>query len=223
MKHISEIALIGCLFAVGVFTAPDDSYGETADVQELLWVERGKQAVRSKLKDPDSADFRNVFFHRGSDDIPVICGEVNSKNSFGGFGGFQKFISAGSAEMTFLEEEVSDFGNLWNTLCADQAGNPSSTNDLSPVPNAPERTVAASSYTGMWAVQLGAFSNQENAEQFAVDLRRQGFAAFISQLSTSSGQLHRVRIGPQKDRESAEAMAARLQKAGHTGQVLPHP
>lgn len=223
MKHISEIALIGFLIAVGVFTAPDDSHGETTDVQELLWVERGKQVVKSKLKDPNSAEFRNVFFHRGSDDIPVTCGEVNSKNSFGGFGGFQKFISAGSAEMTFLEEEVSDFWNLWNTLCADQAGNPSSTNHLSPVPNAPERTVAASSYTGMWVVQLGAFSNQENAEQLTVDLRRQGFAAFLSQLSTSSGQLHRVRIGPQKDRESAEAMAARLQKAGHTGQVLPHP
>ncbi len=82
---------------------------------------------------------------------------------------------------------------------------------------------AAGSATGMWAVQLGSFANQQNAEKLAADLRKQGFAAFLSQLSTSSGQLHRVRIGPQKDRESAEAMAARLQKAGHIGQVLPHP
>jgi len=92
----------------------------------------------------------------------------------------------------------------------------------------PERATAtpvqaAGSATGMWAVQLGSFANQQNAEKLAADLRKQGFAAFLSQLSTSSGQLHRVRIGPQKDRESAEAMAARLQKAGHTGQVLPHP
>jgi len=48
-------------------------------------------------------------------------------------------------------------------------------------------------------------------------------SAFLSELSTSSGQLHRVRIGPQKDRESAEAMAERLRKAGHKGQVVPHP
>jgi len=92
----------------------------------------------------------------------------------------------------------------------------------------PERATAtpvqaAGSATGMWAVQLGSFANQQNAEKLAADLRKQGFAAFLSQLSTSSGQLHRVRIGPQKDRESAEAMAARLQKVGHTGQVLPHP
>jgi len=83
--------------------------------------------------------------------------------------------------------------------------------------------VATSSSTGMWAVQLGSFGNQKNAEGLAADLRKQGFAAFLSQISTASGQLHRVRIGPQKDRESAEAMAARLQKAGHKGQVVPHP
>lgn len=82
---------------------------------------------------------------------------------------------------------------------------------------------AAGSTTGMWAVQLGSFANKQNAEILAAELRKQNFAAFLSQISTSSGQLHRVRIGPQKDRESADAMAARLLKAGHTGKVLPHP
>ena len=82
---------------------------------------------------------------------------------------------------------------------------------------------AAASSSGMWAVQLGSFSNKANAEKLAADLRKQGYAAFLSQLKTSSGQLHRVRIGPQKDRESADAMAAKLLKVGHKGQVLPHP
>ncbi|MCP5093802.1 MAG: hypothetical protein GY949_23105 [Gammaproteobacteria bacterium] len=79
------------------------------------------------------------------------------------------------------------------------------------------------STTGMWAVQLGSFSNKENAEKLAADLRKQGYAAFLSQLATGTGPLHRVRIGPQKDRESAEAMANRLSKVGHKGQVVPHP
>jgi len=92
-----------------------------------------------------------------------------------------------------------------------------------PAKPAAEKSAANVSSTGMWAVQLGSFGDQENAERLAADLRKQGFAAFLSQLSTSSGQLHRVRIGPQKDRESAEAMAARLQKAGQKGQVVPHP
>ncbi len=79
------------------------------------------------------------------------------------------------------------------------------------------------SSTGMWAVQLGSFSNKENADKLAADLRKQGYAAFLSQLKTDGGQLHRVRIGPQKDRDSAEAMAKRLLKVGHKGQVVPHP
>ena len=87
-----------------------------------------------------------------------------------------------------------------------------------PVPAQP-----AASTTGMWAVQLGSFSNKQNAEKLAADLRKQGYAAFLSQLETDSGRLHRVRIGPQKDRASAETMAARLVKVGHKGQVVPHP
>ena len=90
-------------------------------------------------------------------------------------------------------------------------------------PAAQQTAPAGDSPTGMWAVQLGSFGNQQNAERLAADLRKQGFAAFLSQLSTGSGELHRVRIGPQKDRESAEAMAERLAKAGHKGQVVPHP
>lgn len=91
-----------------------------------------------------------------------------------------------------------------------------------PAPEPAAQTQAAST-TGMWAVQLGSFSNKDNAEKLAADLRKQGYAAFLSQLQTSSGPLHRVRIGPQKDRESAEAMAARLLKVNHKGQVVPHP
>lgn len=96
--------------------------------------------------------------------------------------------------------------------------------ESSPAPEAlskPPQQVASS--TGMWAVQLGSFKNKENAEKLAADLRKQGYAAFLSQLLTNSGKLHRVRVGPQKDRASAEAMAARLLQAGHQGQVLPHP
>jgi DedD protein len=81
----------------------------------------------------------------------------------------------------------------------------------------------AESTTGMWAVQLGSFSNQGNAEKLAADLRKQGYAAFLSRLEMGSGALHRVRIGPQKDREGAESVAAKLAKSGHSGQVVPHP
>ncbi len=79
------------------------------------------------------------------------------------------------------------------------------------------------SSTGMWAVQLGSFSNKQNAEKLAADLRGNGYAAFISRSSTNTGSWHRVRIGPQKDRENAETVARKLAAEGHKGQVVPHP
>lgn len=87
----------------------------------------------------------------------------------------------------------------------------------------PPPAPAAQSATGMWAVQLGSFSNKDNAERLATELRGKGYAAFLSQLSSASGQLHRVRVGPQKDRSSAEDIAAQLARGGHRGQVVPHP
>jgi len=88
-------------------------------------------------------------------------------------------------------------------------------------PAGPDAAVQSS--TGMWAVQLGSFSSQDNAERLAADLRKQGYAAFLSQLQTSSGKLHRVRVGPQKDRAEAESVASKLSAKGHKGQVVPHP
>lgn len=86
-------------------------------------------------------------------------------------------------------------------------------------PPEPKETSA----TGMYAVQLGAFSDQAKADKLAADLRKQGFAAFLTRVSTDKGQLHRVRIGPQADRAAAEAVAKKLDSSGHTSRVVPHP
>lgn len=92
-------------------------YDQSMDTQKIGWMKRGMGAVRAKLKDGDSAKFQDVFFVRGADGIPLACGEVNSKNSFGAYGGFQRFVSSGDAKLTFLEEEVSDFANVWKRFC----------------------------------------------------------------------------------------------------------
>jgi len=46
--------------------------------------------VAAELKDPSSAQFRNV--EQVGD---RVCGEVNARNSFGGYAGFQQFYVKG--------------------------------------------------------------------------------------------------------------------------------
>lgn len=87
-------------------------------LKETAWIGKGKNAVLSKLKDPDSATFKDTYFFQGKDNAPMTCGQVNSKNSFGGFVGFQRFVSAGSTELTFLETEVADFEAVWSRYCS---------------------------------------------------------------------------------------------------------
>jgi len=94
---------------------PDTTLDE--EWQKLAWIDKGKDIVRAGMRAPSSVVFRNEYFNRGELGTPVACGEVNAKNGFGAYIGFQRFISAGSDKFTFLESEVVDFSTLWRTLC----------------------------------------------------------------------------------------------------------
>lgn len=93
------------------------------------WNFESQQSIRARLKDPDSAEFRNVRFYSGSGQ-PVTCGEVNSKNGFGGYTGFQQFIASGTvANLAFLQSDMTtsvEWANSWNRFCdkaeTDRAG-----------------------------------------------------------------------------------------------------
>lgn len=81
------------------------------------WVTSGQIAVKARLRDPGSVEWGELWFAWGVDGVPVVCGRFNAKNGFGGYMGMQRFISAGSPELTFFQSEVSDFSNAWELLC----------------------------------------------------------------------------------------------------------
>lgn len=70
--------------------------------------------VKNHLKNPSSAQFRNVH---------GACGEVNAKNSFGGYSGFTRYIGA-DENMVILEGDgqmiPSEFEAAWQG-CLDMA------------------------------------------------------------------------------------------------------
>jgi hypothetical protein len=51
-------------------------------------IPNAKEAVRQGLKDPASAQFREMFVTWNE----AVCGEVNAKNAMGGYVGFTRFI-----------------------------------------------------------------------------------------------------------------------------------
>jgi len=86
--------------------------------RELAWIEQGKEAVREKLRDPESAQFKSAVFHRGADGAPMSCGLVNSKNGFGGYVGWTRYMSGASSKLTFIESEVEGgFEDTWARFC----------------------------------------------------------------------------------------------------------
>ncbi len=88
-----------------------------------------------------------------------------------------------------------------------------------PAPTVTKQAVASD----LWAVQLGSFGNHDNARRLADDLRKAGYAAFESKLQVGGAEQVRVRVGPLKDRASADAMAAKLVAAGYKARVVTHP
>lgn len=58
---------------------------------EWVAIPKAREPMISLLKDPSSAQTRNERITR----VGVLCGEVNAKNSMGGYVGFKKYISYG--------------------------------------------------------------------------------------------------------------------------------
>lgn len=74
---------------------------------------------------------------------------------------------------------------------------------------------------GSFVVQLGSFSSKQNAEKLTRDMTAKGFATFIAPITTNGRELYRVRVGPTRDRASAEALAAQLKRIGQSGSIVP--
>ena len=73
-----------------------------------------------------------------------------------------------------------------------------------PVADAPATAVAANR-AGGWAVQLGAFKSEAEANKLRDRLRAASIATFVDRNGTGDQALWRVRAGPYADRSGAES------------------
>jgi hypothetical protein len=75
-----------------------------------------EDSLRSALADPDSARFRNEVVSTFRK-VPVVCGEINVRNSNNAYVGFRRFVS-GSTIRKMEEAPGSDeLSRLWLVFC----------------------------------------------------------------------------------------------------------
>ena len=88
------------LYAVLLLLGCDEGYSAGG-------MAKAKDAAAQKLRDPDSAKFRNV--ETCPDNEHWFRGEINGKNAFGAYAGFSEFYAIGS--VAYLVDELEgDFG-----------------------------------------------------------------------------------------------------------------
>ena len=105
------ILIMTCLFLSGC------SDSGTKKMDKYTAEAMAKYLLEPKLKDAESAIFSSITYKDETADRPVIiCGLVNSKNSFGGMTGNQRFILGGAI---MIEEEFTteQMNTAWQTFC----------------------------------------------------------------------------------------------------------
>ncbi|MGH1450468.1 MAG: hypothetical protein ACRBBM_13770 [Pseudomonadaceae bacterium] len=73
-----------------------------------------KRAVQGALKDPSSAQFKDVRANYTEEFGVVACGRVNAKNELGGYIGFKRFVSSGKS---VILEGRDSIGDAWVSAC----------------------------------------------------------------------------------------------------------
>lgn len=100
------VGLVGC----------SKSPEQEAKSEKAMLEVKVQDVVKSLLKDPNSAEFQNM---------DGVCGEVNSKNSFGGYTGFKKFVVSKEDSQVYFDpgdtnmpnQDYARFNSAWFKYC----------------------------------------------------------------------------------------------------------
>lgn len=150
-------------------------------------IDRARTAVADRLKDPDSAKFRN---ERQVADGGV-CGEVNGKNGFGAYSGFAPFFAMKAPDGfdVVIDSSLSD--PFVSNVCGYMIASPQI-----------EEPVQTKEIPGVqWAVQVASVSSEQTAEKLSKELITSGWKPYTTRREGKS----RVFLGPFSTRSEANA------------------
>ena len=84
------------------------------------FVRFAKDDLAKTFKDPGAVQFRGLFISGRA--MPVLCGEVNGKNSYGAYGGFRRFYATGKPMLNEVEptRDTFVFTRMWPSMCGEK-------------------------------------------------------------------------------------------------------
>ncbi len=88
----------------------------------------------------------------------------------------------------------------------------------------PAEVATAAPVGSGFAVQVGAFKDEAEANKLREQLRGARFAAYVERLNTEQGLLYRVRVGPESERGNADKLRDAIKaRFNLSGNVVRHP
>ncbi|MET3761694.1 hypothetical protein [Sphingomonas sp. UYEF23] len=98
-------------------------------VKEIDTKVEAEMNLKAGLKDAESATFRNEFVSGLASGAQMLCGEVNSRNSFGGYTGFKRFIASPNSDapnmiegeaMSGIDIDAKTFRTAYRFACSNR-------------------------------------------------------------------------------------------------------
>ncbi len=125
-------------------------------------------------------------------------------------------VAASNIYMEDLPKDVDDIINL----PASAATSPAL--DVTSSPNIRVTDIAPQVDTNhlRWVVQVGSFSQKDNAISVQNKIRKQGFPATITTVSTQNGKLYKVNAGPELNKTRAEKMKSTIDRLNNINTLL---
>lgn len=113
--NLANTSRLGAALALALLLAACGKTAEQKQREEAATLTSlGEKYVKEKILEPGQAQFRNQFIGKGG----APCGEVNAKDAFGAYIGYQRYISV-ARDLTLLAQDVppAQFEQQWRQLC----------------------------------------------------------------------------------------------------------
>jgi hypothetical protein len=104
--------------------------------QHAEFIAKAKSDITRNFKDPSSVQWRNLFV--SGDQMPVLCGELNGKNSYGAFVGFRRFYAAANTSLQEIEDakHPAMMNGMWPSMCGNKVEDVGAAESVTPPPTA---------------------------------------------------------------------------------------